>query len=226
MTEQTAERAICVGRHDQPRAARKAHLCDSCRDKLYTLLVALPDLARMVRENTEGLHGQSGEGRVSGSRERPLPNGTLLSLLGPAAGDHLTEHAHPADQDGIVPIPDVLVGWVRMCCEERLLTAPSSTLKSICAFLREHLDWFADQPFADEFDTEIRDCHSRLLGAAGLGSSRTRYRDAECPECSAVGSLIRWDGQDEIRCHSTLGGCGTAMSAYMVTAMRAKGDVA
>lgn len=223
-TEQSEH--LCIGRHSESRRARRAHLCDPCRDRLYQRLVAIPDLARMARQVAEGLHGQPLDGKVSGSKERPLPNGHLLSLLGPSSSEHLSPYAHPADQDGIVPIPDVLASWVRLVCEERDLQGPRADLKSVCAFLREHSEWCADQPWADELDTEVRDCHNRLLAAAGMGNTRTRYRDAECPDCQAVGSLVRWDGQDEIRCDTKLGGCGQRVSAYMVTAMRATGDVA
>lgn len=216
---------LCVGRHDSPRTVRRPWLCDPCRDRLYTRLVAIPDLARMCRQNLEGLHGQPLDGKVTGSKERPLPNGALLSLLGPASTG-LSPRTHLADQDGITPIPHVLRAWVELISTDRQLTGPTSELKAVCSFLREHSEWAADQEWAGELDTEVRDCHSRLLNAAGLGTPRTRYKGAECPECAAVGSLIRWDGQDEIRCHTSLGGCGTTMSAYYTAAIHAQGGAA
>lgn len=228
MTSEITERQpiLCAGRHEHQARARRAYLCDGCRENLYNRLVAVPDLARMARLETQGLHAASGEGKVSGSKDSPLPGGTLIALFGPSAGDHLStavlgDSKAMALQDPTVPIPAILGTWVRAICEDRNLRGPKPDLKSVCTFLREHSEWCADQEWADEFDTEIREIHNRLLTAAGAGSSRTRWPDAECPECNAKGSLIRWDGQDEIRCHSALGGCGARMSAYYATAIRA-----
>lgn len=213
MTDQLEARAICVGRHqrredEKPVYARRPHLCDGCRDRLYQHLVALPDLARMARLNTQGLHGTPSDGRVSGSKHQPLPGGTLIALFGPAAGEHLSAYADVRDQDGIVPIPNILGGWVQLVCEERLLSGPSSDLKSVCSFLREHSEWIADQPFADDFDAEIRDVHSRLTAAAGMSEPTTRYQYAICSDCGAMGSLVYANGRDFITCAQRLGGCG------------------
>lgn len=231
MTAEQEGRPLCVGRHEKPKIATRPFLCADCRDRLYQRLDEIPNMAGRALLAHDGTQAKSSEGKVSGSSEDVLPGGIVLTLLGPSSTDRLSDAVRSdpksmACQDPTVPIPDVLASWVRVICEERDLTTPKPTLKAVCTFLRRHCEWAADQPWADEFDTEIRECHARLQGAAGLANRGTRYRDAECPSCGAIGTLMRWDGQDTIRCHTAVGGCGETASGYYVTALRAHGDVA
>lgn len=81
----------------------------------------------------------------------------------------------------------------------------TATLKDLTTFLLAHLDWASEQPWVDDYATEIEDL---TRTAHGLAPSRPQnYRlPAPCPSCGAS-ELHRRDGDDFVSCLSCLS-CG------------------
>lgn len=117
--------SLCLGHHDRPTEAQRPRLCDWCRGRLRGRLRALPALAVTVLADL-GQQGAPPLGdRVTGSRERPVPGGRWLELMGPASPDDwVTPGEHRADQHDLQPVPAILASWARLIAEGRHLTLP------------------------------------------------------------------------------------------------------
>lgn len=218
---------LCVGWHDgQEVQAERPHLCEECRLRVAQRLHALPGFAADLLA-ADGKATAPRMERTSGSREPVLPGSAVLALLGPASPGDVTllpdprpGVVHPReDQDGQQPVHATLTAWALLVVEESpggLTSLPTPHvspvwhLRRLTAWLTPHLDWMADQPWADEWDTELRDQWARLRRTAGHEPLVHRLQ-VPCPACG-LRCLVRHDGDDRVVCDRRSTGCGTKWS--------------
>lgn len=159
--------------------------------------------------------------RVRGSRERPVPGGDALTILGPGR-DVTIGHTAPDiwHADDPEPAVSMLTGWEddwrdiredeprsvqpwESSKGDRLSTggtrdAISVAVTAAAAYLRLHNDWAAEyHPAYDEYAnhlTEIKDRTERTLRVDTL----VHKLPVKCPHCD--GRLARDDGADRVRC--------------------------
>lgn len=158
--------------------------------------------------------GESGQPRVGGSREAPVPlKLDTTDLLAPARTLHLTARypEQREDQVGHLAAASVLDGWCRDFAEGRRESVPQPFVTTQCRWLLDRLDWcFVEHPAVDEFAGEIGDLWHALRRATG----RTEPKAELCVgvPCRAIGcdlkTLYRIPGSSYIECDS----CGALMT--------------
>ncbi|GAA0738662.1 hypothetical protein Drose_04295 [Dactylosporangium roseum] len=172
-------------------------LCGVCRSRFRTWLVEIPDLhAQLLAEEPSGIAGQRAGGRVSGSKERPLPiRVDPLDLTGPARHVWLLGE----DQVGYESVASVLDFWVRDWREARggLERLPEPSVPVLAAWLLRRADDAMDaHPAVDECFEDVRRVHGALRAQLGLVDPRPEYLDGvPCKRCGAA-TLWRVPGSD------------------------------
>src|SRR5699024_5701235 len=106
----------------------------------------------------------SGMPRGGGGIDRPLPGGTLTSLLGPYSEP---TDDHPYEPDDSPVVAQTIVGWARTIAGLRYVPAPRALGPSF-TFLVTYADFIAAQPalavrFAREVESVTAALHSVVL---------------------------------------------------------------
>ena len=151
-------------------------ICDNCRNHLSRML---DEIHQSWLDAHACLQPATG-GEGGGSSERKL--GVNVASLSWVQG---------------APILGILHSWEQMIREERGLVRVAllkplclaDTIRAAVAFQQAHLDWVRQQPWADDYYTEVRDLHHD-----GQVASR-RFEDAgmrlECPGDMPDGSVCK-----------------------------------
>jgi hypothetical protein len=159
-----------------PRLARDgARICDV---HLRHLAEDAVEAARLHSELLQVLTGSGGFGeKVRTSND---PNITL----------------NDAAADARTAIRATLASWCRMVSEERGITLPADSIRSMGAYIVKHADWLAAHPAADDAVAELHDlAHGQARRIAYPGGGRRFPIElpdgtyARCPEKTAVDEL-------------------------------------
>jgi hypothetical protein len=192
---------LCVV--DQYRTYEREHVCQACRHRLDALLTEIGDLAAMLPDQLEP--GVSGEPRVSGTREAPLPlRADVLDLTLPANQGSRGPMVRGAlgldpDQVGDLSVATELDTWAR----DWLNTGapgrlPVPTVPSLIGWLRIRLEWACDEhERVGEFAEDVGDMVRRLRRAVGQVGDRKRVgrcpvTDDEGRSCGATLTADPW----------------------------------
>ena len=140
--------ATCIGKHtDDPPLTTHGMLCARCHGRLARALadiVALyPTLAVVVM-----LSGNPSGGSRGKPGSRPPCNVDVIDLTDPRGETHAQ-----------------IAGWTRIVIEERRLAAQPADIEQAARLLTIHLDWIAEQPWADEALLEISNVAYRIRRA-------------------------------------------------------------
>lgn len=82
-----------------------------------------------------------------------------------------------------------LTTWARVVVEERGIHCPPDTIPAIAAFLVAQMDWFAGQPFARQFVSDVVDDWATAKALADPNRTR-RFEVGPCPEADCAGVLV------------------------------------
>lgn len=190
---------------DEPRETHGlATVCSVCVGRLRARVAQLPALVRWLQAHVEP--GRRGEtDRVTGSAEPPVPIRTdVISAVGPASLHGTSDPDR--DQVTVPNIPMELFTWCRVVAEERELYGPARVDPEACAtWLLAHLDWIAQQQWCVELLDEVNRMHASAHTLAPWSPER-HHLPAPCPSCDAK-ALIRYSGDDYVKCESRAGGC-------------------
>ena len=179
--------ATCIGRHDDdPPLATHGMLCARCHGRLARALadiVALyPTLAVVVM-----LSGNPSGGSRGKPGSRPPCNVDVIDLTDPRGETHAQ-----------------IAGWTRIVIEERRLAAQPADIEQAARLLTIHLDWIAEQPWADEALLEISNVAYRIRRACNdlpdppIGTCPDIDPRGETDRC---GGPLRWiDGSTAVTC--------------------------
>jgi hypothetical protein len=126
----------------------------------------------------------------------------------------LHDDEHDAGSDRVASVLDELHNWARLVREERELNSPDHvTLTGERALLTRQLDWCAEQPWIDEFYTDMKALLSQLQSVNGTLPEKPVgrcYLPAEAGEC---GGPIWMDVVlGEARC----GACGASWTGHQL----------
>ena len=69
-------------------------------------------------------------------------------------------------------------------------------------FLRAHLDYLVTFAGNEDFIRELLDLRGSLVGFLGQYRGRKRLRRATCPSCQMRGTLVLWNGSDQVDCEN------------------------
>lgn len=145
--------------------------------------------------------GPSAGGRVTGSREPPLPIRTDAHDLAMPAR---VLPPYNEDQVGHPPIAAVLDGWVRdwRTHRSRGEGLPEPTVEMLSEWLLNRLDDAADtHPAVDEFGEDLRGIHGALRAQLGVVETPDYKVGVPCRECNRL-TLYRSNGSDYVECGS------------------------
>jgi hypothetical protein len=214
----------CVGPHKppaevedwQPPNATFGYLCGWCRGRLSTALVNLPAIAAWLQVNIEPGSNSSFDGRVSGSREQPIPlRQDVLDLIGPTSRKEISRtmtligshfRTWPAEQSGEPSIYDLIKGWAKVVHEEAYADWPDRNgLVALCGWLHRQLDWITRQPWVDDMLTDLLTAQDSARRVVAWPSEQRRLK-SDCPSCD-MRSLVFVRGIG-VECDQSLGGCG------------------
>ena len=184
--------ATCIGKHtDDPPLTTHGMLCARCHGRLARALadiVALyPTLAVVVM-----LSGNPSGGSRGKPGSRPPCNVDVIDLTDPRGETHAQ-----------------IAGWTRIVIEERRLAAQPADIEQAARLLTIHLDWIAEQPWADEALLEISNVAYRIRRACNdlpdppIGTCPDIDPRGETDRC---GGPLRWiEGTTAVQC----GRCGS-----------------
>ena len=179
--------ATCIGKHtDDPPLTTHGMLCARCHGRLARALadiVALyPTLAVVVM-----LSGNPSGGSRGKPGSRPPCNVDVIDLTDPRGETHAQ-----------------IAGWTRIVIEERRLAAQPADIEQAARLLTIHLDWIAEQPWADEALLEISNVAYRIRRACNdlpdppIGTCPDIDPRGETDRC---GGPLRWiDGSTAVTC--------------------------
>jgi len=147
-------------------------LCHNCHSRIHRQLDDLLELWQAAHDEL-----LPGKGSGSSSSERSI--GLNVQALSFIAGNDLL---------------DVLHEWEKLIRSERQLTPPALVAKlpleqeiaATTKFHQAHLDWSGQQPWIEDFATELRDLHSTAMAAARQFAQRIRR--IACPADQADGT--------------------------------------
>ena len=160
----------CILPHHQPKTPLDGLMV--CPGHMRWLVDTLDDIVEttcllpMFREPGSSVD----DGRQVKSKRVDPPAPIRLDIVGLA--DRRTVHRYDGD---IYPVLAVLESWARLVREERDLARPttSATILSEASLLGVHIYWIAEQPFVDEFASELRQIKSSLHSAIGDHAPRS-----------------------------------------------------
>lgn len=152
MSEPSAILCLCCAvlrPKGRPHLPRTPHVCDTCRDRLSTDLVALPDTYAQV--DADPVRGIS-EIRSRAYESKPPLNIAALSITGPGADTPLAR----------------LDSWAQDWAGMLDQALPGATVYELCGWLSARLPWACDHhPAIDEFAQDVRDITGQLRMFAG-----------------------------------------------------------
>lgn len=161
--------------------------CFACSNRLRNMVVELRRqyvflLASRQRE-------QGGGERVSASKTNAPTPGRMdvLNLLGPAADGTV----HGDDQTGPVPFQAVLETWSQVITEERHLKPVKRTVAELTDRLLRHHEWIVQQPFAADYDLEIKELLTAVRSVTRIDPQRHALH-VLCPGCDLM-AMVRED---------------------------------
>lgn len=157
--------------------------CARCASRIRACLAELDDAGCLLAAQADGLRGESGEQRVSGSQDHASPS--------PAADDldellSMLTGWEDAYRD--------LQGWPSGARRGYLASAITTTI----AWLTAHLDGILEGVLAEDFGAEILKWHRELCGKSKAGARRLR-KPLRCPGCQLL-SLTWTEGEEYVRC--------------------------
>ena len=168
--------------------------CGRCRSTIRQQLDELDYAGCVMAAAADGLRGESGEQRVSGTQEQPSPspaNDDLEELFGVLTGweDSYRE----------------LMGWRSAHRRGYLAQVVTTTTDWLIA----HLDGIlAREEIAVDFGTEVMQWHREITGKGKEGARRLR-KPMRCPGCGLL--TLSWvEGERYVKCSNPA--CGRLLS--------------
>jgi DNA-directed RNA polymerase subunit RPC12/RpoP len=203
--------SVCIIDQETELEEAGQRVCARCGRRLDRQLVDIGRWSALLPLAMRPGSG-SGELRVSGSREAPLPLRVDPLDLGMPARQGAVRDKF-GDQTGLQSAATILDSWVRDWREVRSVNErmPAPTAPHLAAWLRTRLPWaLTDHEALDEFSGEI----SGLWGAmrTAIGDSPVtpeRIHDVPCKRCDADALFRTTDGTGDIEC----GDCGRLLTA-------------
>jgi hypothetical protein len=111
--------------------------------------------------------------------------------------------------DARMDIHGKLGSWARLIAEEARMRGPErDEVPAIAAWLRIQLHYASDQPWCDDYATELADLRKSAYGLAPWDSARTDLA-LKCPGCGML-SLSLYSGSETVVCRVRL--CGHRMT--------------
>lgn len=219
---------LCVLTHGRdangeqiPQQADCGYLCTAHRRKLDRTVREIRELwidLQFIVEAGSAPKDETPKTRHLKSAEAPAPANLEVLALRDARSAQTPIEPNPAvrfhEGDTSTPIPSVLAivaSWVQLVAEERPLTAklPGSVVAQL-ALLGRHHDWMAQQPWIDDYVTELGELRKALAAALRDHTHREIGRCRLPMESRDVcgGPLLEENGSDTIKC----GECGARWS--------------
>jgi hypothetical protein len=111
--------------------------------------------------------------------------------------------------DARMDIHGKLGSWARLIAEEARMRGPErDEVPAIASWLRIQLHYASDQPWCDDYATELADLRKSAYGLAPWDSARTDLA-LKCPGCGML-SLSLYSGSETVVCRVRL--CGHRMT--------------
>lgn len=169
----TYRAGTCIAPHrhdpDRPRGAVDGLLlCRGCLERLRWTIAEFPAQLAALRQAVAISGGRGEPVSGSGSDGVPIKVGVV---------------------DLEVEIADVLASWVRLVAGDRGHVPPRTRdVHRLAAWLGQHVEWVAAQPFADEVLAELTDLARRAKAATTPRREQRRFPLARkcCPDCATA----------------------------------------
>ena len=159
--------------------------CSDCAARIGLRLAELDELAGILAATADGLRGDEGNERVSGSAAPPSPS---------QAGDDLDEMW--VMLSGWETIWRKLNGWLGPPPRGELARRETACID----WLRRHLPGILVSDIAADFGREILQWHREGEGSAKAGR-RTVRKPMRCPSCKFV-TLFWTEGEKDVHCRN------------------------
>lgn len=154
--------------------------CPRCYSRIRNMLSQFPEQHTLLTLSRQPVK-TGGDGRSSKALHAPLPGRVdTLNMLGPAARQNVTDGR---DQVGPVPFLAVLESWVEVVEDERRLTRCRRHVTPMTERLLTHLRWVVEQPWAGDFEEEIRELLTTVQRITMTLPVRELLRGVRCPSC-------------------------------------------
>ena len=176
---------ICGEREPQPV------VCVRCEDRIRDDLTAAGRLRRDLATWAEIDPGTPGTDQrhllalvdSPVMTSRGAPDLRVMSATDRRSKPQPLAHEHPR-ADHVDNVDAMLLGWARLCCEERGLSEPLADVFDVLRVLTVSRDWLARHPAVAEWRGELRDCVLALRRLSGDMPERVIGR---CPDVDPDG---------------------------------------